>query len=201
MKRCGECGSTNIVLKSARGKTFPHKEYRAVPLLFDYDVRTCENCGNLILSNTNIWELNELIEKSIQLLVQKSINAIVEHGLNQVAVAQMLGQTPQYISYLKAGSKTPSFATLSLLRIYAKYPAMIEEFAGIKTQQFNVENVEVVKKDDSLAERIHVMTWEKVAHIPQPQTKFRTEVANISSQPVKAKAMNYPSLRGVGFGR
>lgn len=135
MRRCGECGSSDISIKNIKGQHFLFKEYRKVPLLEDYSVRVCNNCGNSILSNKNIWELNELLEKSIRILVEKSIAEIVEcNDLKQMDVAKMLGQTPQYISNMKSGTKLPSFATLSLLKIYSKYPSIMEEFTGFKAR-------------------------------------------------------------------
>ena len=152
MKRCGECGSTNIVLRSAKGKFFPYKDHRRVPLLYDYQTRTCSNCENIILSNKDIWEINELLAKSISVLAKNSIKDITYlNDVSQIDVAKMLGQTPEYISNLKSGNKVPSYSTLTLMRIYAKYPAIMEEFTGFKARQFMVsERTGVMMKDESL---------------------------------------------------
>lgn len=60
MKRCGECRSTEISMKNAKGKIFPYKD-KKIPLTLDYDVRTCDKCDNIILSNKNIYELDDML--------------------------------------------------------------------------------------------------------------------------------------------
>lgn len=153
MKRCGVCGSKSIALKNAKGRQFQFEDHLQLPLAFDYFVNTCNHCGNQVLSNKNVWELNELLKQSVSEAASEAISHLTEQGkLRQTDIALAIGQTPQYISNLKNKIKAPSFATLSLLRIYAKYPDVFQEMTGLKSHALEIAEIDpsAVRRDENL---------------------------------------------------
>lgn len=139
MKRCGNCGGKVFERRSLKGRVYPYKDHLRVPLLYDYSVQVCTECNAEVLSNKDVWELNELLEASVKGLAKKSIEDLVASGgVLQKDVARMIGQTPEYISMLKSGAKAPRASTLALLRIYAKHPSVMEEFTGFRSKVLEI---------------------------------------------------------------
>ena len=127
--RCGECGSEHIITESVKESLFDFKDFINVPLQFDYEVRTCQECRNQILSNVDINQLDKLIQKSIKILTKLYIEKAKSNELinSQLDLALLIGCTPQYITNLKNGKGFPSFSIFTLLRHYADHPELIYE--------------------------------------------------------------------------
>ncbi len=67
MHRCGQCGSKDIELRSIKGTVWPYKD---ADLTFpeNYEAETCMKCGNVMLWNTDIINVDKVLEQEYQKL-------------------------------------------------------------------------------------------------------------------------------------
>lgn len=151
MKRCGECGSTNIKLENIKGTSHPWKDFKKVVLAYDLEVPVCQNCGNQLMSTLDLIELDKNIAASILVKVQEAIHYLkTEKGVAQADLASALGCSPEYLSMLKSGAKRPSFTVFNLLMCYRKNPQQLEELADVQITKSKVTEVKVPTPKDIL---------------------------------------------------
>ena len=62
---CGKCGSKNLGTKSAKGGSFPYKQYISVKVLVDVYLTACLDCDNILLMAGDCERLNKALEDSI----------------------------------------------------------------------------------------------------------------------------------------
>lgn len=119
-KRCGECGSKNLALKSQIGKPFPWKDYPAVFLSKDYKVLECAQCGNTVESGADVTNLSKLLQETVIEQTHTFIDMIlIREGCKQTDLAAHLGVSPEHLSEIKSGRKQPSFQTYNFLKTLA----------------------------------------------------------------------------------
>lgn len=118
--RCGECGSKEIEKRNQKGKDFPWKDYPSVFLSKDYEVLQCKICRNLILSDSDVKRLNEVILKTIIEDTKYFIEVILSReNCKQSELATHLGVSQEYLSEIKSGRKQPGFQTYNFLKTLA----------------------------------------------------------------------------------
>ena len=122
-KRCGNCGSKEVSVKSQRGKPFPWRDYPAVFLTKDLRVLECDLCHNQILSGSDVTKLTEALVESVSENISTFIETVlIREKCTQVELATRLGITPQYLSEIKSGRKQPGFQTYNFLKTLAHDP-------------------------------------------------------------------------------
>ncbi len=99
---------------------FPWKDFRRVYLIKPIKLYQCGKCGEHQLAYREGALLDKAIEASIRMQVRKFIQQITlrEH-CSQVGLAERLGVTPEYLSALKHGTRTPGFQTFNFLKTLA----------------------------------------------------------------------------------
>lgn len=119
MKRCGECGSTDIQKAEVKGAAFPWRDFAAVYVSQPHSFLRCQNCGNFIFKAGETKELDRLLEDSLVSQVKFFIETIVKReSCDQKELAQHIGVTPEYLSELKGG-RVPKFQTFNFLKTLA----------------------------------------------------------------------------------
>ena len=99
---------------------FPWKDFPAIALAVPMQLLRCQNCGEHGLRPGEAAALDRAIEESIKIYTHGLIETILlREECSQVALATRLGVTQEYISYLKNGTKLPSYQTFNLLRLVA----------------------------------------------------------------------------------
>jgi hypothetical protein len=66
VRRCGECGSEELVPVNIKGRKFPYKQYEWVELAVDFQVTGCAKCPNYILKSGEMAALDAVIEESLR---------------------------------------------------------------------------------------------------------------------------------------
>lgn len=133
-KRCGNCGSSKMVLPPSQGLTVRWKDYPAVRLIEKMDAWVCQDCGELSLKASQMAALDALTEKSITAHIRHFIQTIVEReNCDQREIAAHLGVSPEYLSEIKSGRKIPSFQTFNFLKILA----LADDTFSISAPNFN----------------------------------------------------------------
>ena len=118
-KRCGNCGAKSISKKPTIGP-FPWKDYPKVYLVTPIELHQCDVCGEYMGPAGEGAMIDEAIEASIKAQVRLFVEKIVEREkCTQVDLAERIGVTPEFLSNIKNGLKTPGFQTFNFLKILA----------------------------------------------------------------------------------
>ena len=119
MRRCGECGSTEVKLSDILGTQVPYKDYPSVLISKSHDFHRCMKCGNFVFKSGEPKILDGIITESITEQVQLFISLITDReGCEQQELAKHLGVTPEYLSSIKNG-RIPGFQTFNFLKTLA----------------------------------------------------------------------------------
>ncbi|MEO5968556.1 MAG: hypothetical protein ABIQ95_01410 [Bdellovibrionia bacterium] len=120
IKRCGNCGSSKIATKNQKGKSFPWRDYEAVRLDASLNLIECSECGELILKDSDIGNLDEAVEQSIRKQVAQMVDKIImREDCSQVELASHLGVSKEYLTEIKSGRKIPKFQLYNFLKTIA----------------------------------------------------------------------------------
>lgn len=127
IRRCGQCGSRNIALESARGKFFPYKSFSRVKLGSDLNLPTCQDCGNVMFAEGDSARLDGALESTILASAQNYVeNILKKTEWKQNEMADYIGFTPVYISEIKNGKRLPEARTLNYFKILSECPGALE---------------------------------------------------------------------------
>lgn len=139
MRRCGECGSSEIKLEDIKGIAVPWKDYTSVFISQSHKFHRCQNCGNFIYKVGDAEILDGLIEASIRDQTKQFINLVLgREKCEQKELALHIGVTPEYLSNLKQG-RIPGFQTYNFLKTLA--------MSGHKTFEVSRPDYNVVKQE------------------------------------------------------
>lgn len=117
-KRCGECGSKELELREQKAKPFAFKDYPAVILNESLELLECRACGNLVVNQKQIRELDKALERTIKNdVVSFIVELLQREKLSIKELGRFTGLTREYLSKLKAGKTLPKFQTYNLLKL------------------------------------------------------------------------------------
>ena len=117
-KQCGNCGKKAMQVQKVSGP-FTWKDFSHMILLQPLELLKCSSCGELGYRPKDTENIDRSIEATIRTLTGSLINAIIDReGCSQIVLSKHIGVTPEYLSGLKSGSRTPGFQTFNLLKNY-----------------------------------------------------------------------------------
>ena len=119
-RQCGNCGKTAMKLEMVRGP-FSWKDYSSITLIQPLELFQCSNCGELGYTAKDAEVIDRSIEASIRALAGMFIENIIEREkCSQLTLAARTGITPEYLSGIKTGTRTPGFQTFNILKILSE---------------------------------------------------------------------------------
>jgi hypothetical protein len=120
LKRCGNCGSSEIKKIAGTGLALPWRDYPSVRLIEPFECLRCQHCNELLLNASQLRQLDNVVEQSITANIKYFIQKIVDREkCEQREIAIHIGLSPEYLSEIKSGRKIPSFQTFNFLKILA----------------------------------------------------------------------------------
>lgn len=136
-RQCGNCGNKTMQLQNVKGP-FPWKDFSAVSLLEPIELLKCSTCGELGYRPKDTETIDRGVEATIRALTEKFIETIISREkCSQLNLAQRIGITPEYLSVIKNGTRTPGFQTFNMLKILVEEPSA---FAA-SDPGFNIDDI------------------------------------------------------------
>lgn len=121
MKQCGNCGKKSMARAKVQGP-FPWKDFPAMLVHSPIDLLKCSNCSEVGYLPGDTKKVDLAVEATIRGLTIGFINTILEREhCTQISLAGRIGVTPEYVSQLKSGGRTPSFQTFNMLKILSEF--------------------------------------------------------------------------------
>lgn len=123
---CPACAQGMVAMRRGKGRVFPYKQVPELEIKEDFEIPTCDACGEMFISATVAKKLDaHLEERYLQVLTDAAKTAISKLTAHwpQQELEQLLGLSHGYLSKLKRGRKEPSPALVSELLILAHDPA------------------------------------------------------------------------------
>ena len=125
-RQCGNCGNKTMELQSVKGP-FPWKDFSAVSLLAPIELLKCSKCGELGYRPKDAETIDRAVEATIRALTGMFIESIISREkCSQLVLAERVGITPEYLSGIKTGTRTPGFQTFNILKILAEDPSAFQ---------------------------------------------------------------------------
>lgn len=119
-KQCGNCGKKTMQLQQVHGP-FAWKDFSSVTLLEPIELLKCTNCNEIGFRPKDGGAVDHAAEATIRSLTGKLITTILEReNCSQLILAERVGITPEYLSGIKTGTRTPGFQTFNILKIFAE---------------------------------------------------------------------------------
>ncbi len=117
---------------------FPWKDFPFMYVLVPIKLLKCSSCGEVALRPDDPQSVDRSVEASIRTLAGGFISSIIgRERCSQINLAGRIGVTPEYLSGLKSGSRTPSFQTFNILKILSENPSAFK----ISDPIFELENI------------------------------------------------------------
>jgi hypothetical protein len=122
---CSACGKGRVAPRRGKGRSFPYKQVPAVEIADDFEIPTCDACGEMFIGAALARKLDAHLERQyLRLLaaaVKAAIEKLAEHARQQ-ELEQLLGLSHGYLSKLRNGKKEPSPALVGELMMLAENP-------------------------------------------------------------------------------
>lgn len=119
-RQCGNCGNKTMSLQKVAGP-FPWKDFPAVQLVAAIELLKCSSCGETGLRPNDSDRIDRAVEASIRVISRVLVDSILSReACSQIALAARIGVTPEYLSGIKNGLRTPGFQTFNMLKILAE---------------------------------------------------------------------------------
>jgi len=122
---CPACGKGRVVPRGGKGRSFPYKQVPALEIADDFEIPTCDACGEMFIGAALAKKLDAHLERRYARLlaaaVKSAIKKIAEHA-RQRELEQLLGLSHGYLSKLRNGKKEPSPALVGELMMLAENP-------------------------------------------------------------------------------
>ncbi|MCB0408091.1 MAG: helix-turn-helix transcriptional regulator [Bdellovibrionales bacterium] len=81
---------------------------------------TCKDCNEVVFSASQGKIIDQLVIKSINSQINLFIKMIIQREkCEQKEIAEHIGVSPEYLSEIKSGRKTPKFQTFNFLKTLA----------------------------------------------------------------------------------
>jgi hypothetical protein len=134
-KRCGSCGSNNLISSKENIVSLPWKDYPSVLITDDDSIMICKDCGKTVFPASQGKMVDELVIKSINAQVNHFIKIITQREkCGPKEIAEHLGIGREYLSEIISGIKTPKFQTFNFLKTLAfsknSFKVSAPEFKG-----------------------------------------------------------------------
>ena len=121
-RQCGNCGKKTMRIQSVDGP-FPWKDFSGVHLLEPIELLKCSHCGEIGYRPNDTGIIDRSVEATIRTIAGKFIETIISREeCSQILLAARVGITPEYLSGIKTGTRTPGFQTFNILKILAENP-------------------------------------------------------------------------------
>ncbi|MGK5090044.1 hypothetical protein WDW86_21035 [Bdellovibrionota bacterium FG-2] len=125
-KRCGNCGQMGMKLTKTQGP-FRWKDFARVTLVCPLSLLKCHHCGEHGLRPGDAKHLDHAIEASIRAYAKEMVETtLAREECSQIDLASRAGITPEYLSGVKTGARTPGFQTFNILKMLASDPNAFE---------------------------------------------------------------------------
>jgi len=119
-RRCGNCGSTNLGSSQEGNLFLSWRDYPSVLITEENSLMVCKDCGEVIFTASQGKMIDDLIERSINSQINLFLKMIMgRERCEQKLIAEHLGVSPEYLSEIKSGRKTPKFQTFNFLKTLA----------------------------------------------------------------------------------
>jgi len=122
---CPACGRGKVALRGGKGRSFPYKQVPALEIDDDFQIPTCDTCGEMFIGAAVAKKLDAHLERQYQRLlgnvVKSAIARIATHAPQQ-ELEQLLGLSHGYLSKLRNGRKDPSPTLVGELMMLAENP-------------------------------------------------------------------------------
>jgi hypothetical protein len=127
---CPACESGTVAPRTGRGRTSPYRNALALPIADDFELPTCDACGESTLDSRAIKRLDAHLAKQLEALtgarVEASLEALAPH-VTRGDLERQLGLAQGYLSKLAHGAKSSSAPLASLLMLLAADPKRLAE--------------------------------------------------------------------------
>lgn len=121
-RRCGNCGLFEMKLTKTQGP-FCWRDFPRVTLVQPIELLKCSQCGEHGLRAGDSKLLDKAVEASIRTYAKEWIEMVLtREECSQVELAGHVGITPEYLSWVKNGVRTPAFQTFNMLKTLASDP-------------------------------------------------------------------------------
>ena len=122
---CPACGKGRVAPRGGEGRSFPYKQLPALEIADDFQIPTCDACGEMFIGAAVAKKVDAHLERRyLRLLAETATAAIAklaEHARQQ-ELEQLLGLSHGYLSKLRNGKKEPSPALVGELMMLAENP-------------------------------------------------------------------------------
>jgi len=137
-RRCRACGKGTIRPERKAGREWSFQGLSLV-VPADFEVPTCDHCGEAWLDPDRAEALDDLLERQYQERLHARLQdaiSIISHHRSQRALEQLLGLSQGYLSHVLSGRKTPSTQLVLTLVLIARDPDVripeLEEALGLR---------------------------------------------------------------------
>ncbi len=119
-KRCGSCGSNNLISSKENTVSLPWKDYPSILITEESCLMACKDCGEAVFSASQGKVVDELVKNSINSQFKLFIKIIIQREkCGTKKIAEHLGIGREHLSEIKNGMKTPKFQTFNFLKTLA----------------------------------------------------------------------------------
>jgi len=126
-----------MLLTMVRGP-FWWKDFASVTLIEPLELLACSNCGEIGRQPGDAKIVDRATEATIRALTGMFIeNIIAREKCSQLVLAKRVGITPEYLSGIKTGTRTPGFQTYNILKILSENASAFK----ISDPQFHIDKI------------------------------------------------------------
>jgi hypothetical protein len=122
---CPACAMGRVAPRGGKGRVFPYKRLPAVEVADDFQIPTCDACGEMFIGAAVSKKLDVQLERRyLGLLAQTATAGIAKLSQHprQQELEQLLGLSHGYLSKLRIGEEDPSPALVAELMTLAEKP-------------------------------------------------------------------------------
>jgi DNA-binding transcriptional regulator YiaG len=125
--RCGECGERKFHRQNVRGKfSTPWRDFPRAYLTKDLSILVCAQCNNYAIAGDDAERMDLAMNASVCDQASQFIEVIkAKANITGIKLASLIGITPEYLSMISNGKRTPSFQVWNLLKIIATDPVKL----------------------------------------------------------------------------
>jgi len=113
--RCGSCGNKELGQKDQKGRLFPWRDYKGVPLRVSLFLIECLACQEGMIRGGDCKILDSAIEMSILIDLKKALGVLKMRSSDQ-EVAESLNISLVELDNLTTTDKAPAFALFSRIQ-------------------------------------------------------------------------------------